>query len=323
MSELTKTSVGFDRQGAPAHLLISLGSPELFRCPFIMMTEVGALDLDDGEAKGLREYLLKGGFLWADDFWGTRAWELFETQMRKVLPSSAYQIVDLPIDHPIFHALMAVDHIPQIPSIDAWGGPEAGPRSAAPTARRPMRAPFWTITAASWSSSRTTRTSATHSSAKATAANISCSSRFLAMPSASTSSYTRCRIETRASCVTRDELVAPELTVTCTATDRAGNARATTFTYWCWTSEHPSIAQTIRAPLAAADTWRAPGLAARAPHLEPRAPLWGRVGGLGSADSARGRVRHRVGALTCAGAPTRRKPIAIARVARNSACSQA
>ena len=140
VSELTKTSVGFDRQGAPTHLLISLGSPELFRCPFIMMTEVGALDLDDGEAKGLREYLLKGGFLWADDFWGTRAWEVFETQMRKVFPSSAYPIVDLPIDHPIFHALMAVDHIPQIPSIDAWGGPggrtsERGADSATPHAR--------------------------------------------------------------------------------------------------------------------------------------------------------------------------------------------
>lgn len=140
LSELTKTSVGFEGEGTPKHLLINLSSPELFHCPFIMMTEVGALDLDDAEARGLREYLLKGGFLWADDFWGTRAWDVFESQMRKVLPSTAYPIVDLPIEHPIFHALMAVDHIPQIPSINFWGGPggrtsERGADSATPHAR--------------------------------------------------------------------------------------------------------------------------------------------------------------------------------------------
>jgi hypothetical protein len=78
MSELTKTTVGFTAEGTPKHLLLNLSSPELFRCPFIMMTEVGSLDLDDAEVKGLREYLQKGGFLWADDFWGTRAWDVFE-----------------------------------------------------------------------------------------------------------------------------------------------------------------------------------------------------------------------------------------------------
>ena len=140
LSELTKTSVGFTGEGTPKHLLVNLSSPELFRCPFIMMTEVGALDLDDAEVKGLREYLQKGGFLWADDFWGSRAWEVFESQLRKVLPSGPYPIVDLPIEHPIFHELMAVDHIPQIPSINFWRGPggptsERGADSAIPHAR--------------------------------------------------------------------------------------------------------------------------------------------------------------------------------------------
>ena len=140
LSELTKTFVGFDGEGIPKHLLLNLSSPELFHCPFIMMTEVGSIYLDEAEVKGLRDYLLKGGFLWADDFWGTRAWQIFESQIRQVLPSGAYPIVDLPIEHPIFHALMAVDHIPQIPSINAWGGPggptsERGSDSATPHAR--------------------------------------------------------------------------------------------------------------------------------------------------------------------------------------------
>jgi hypothetical protein len=139
-SELTKAPVGFDNEGTPKHLLINLTSPELFRCPFIMMTEVGSIFLDDAEVKGLREYLLKGGFLWADDFWGNWAWEVFQREMRKVLPPQTYPTVDLPIEHPIFHSLMALDKIPQIPSINFWLGSggrtsERGSESATPHAR--------------------------------------------------------------------------------------------------------------------------------------------------------------------------------------------
>jgi hypothetical protein len=141
LSELTKTPVGFDANAAPKHVLVSFTEPAaLSHCPFIMMTEVGSLDLDDQEAANLRDYLLRGGFLWADDFWGERAWALFEAQMHRVLPSGAYPIVDLPIDHPIFHSQMVVTHVPQIPSINFWGGPggptsERGADSAVPHAR--------------------------------------------------------------------------------------------------------------------------------------------------------------------------------------------
>ena len=54
LSELTKTSVSFDDRNEPIHLLLRLDQPELFRCPFIMMTEVGGLFLDDREATNLR-----------------------------------------------------------------------------------------------------------------------------------------------------------------------------------------------------------------------------------------------------------------------------
>jgi hypothetical protein len=141
LSELTKIPVGMDANAMPKHLLIDLSDPgPLSRCAFIMMTEVGALYLDDQEAANLRDYLLKGGFLWADDFWGSRAWDLFESQIHRVLPSGTYPIVDLPIDHPIFHSQMSVARIPQIPSINFWGGPggptsERGADSAVPHAR--------------------------------------------------------------------------------------------------------------------------------------------------------------------------------------------
>jgi len=140
LSELTKTPVGMGSDDLPKHLLINLRQPELFHCPFIMMTEVGRLFLDEDEAAGLRNYLLKGGFLWADDFWGERAWQLFESQIRKVLPAASYPIIDLPVTHPMFTSLMRVKRIPQIPSIGFWGGPggstsERGADSATPHAR--------------------------------------------------------------------------------------------------------------------------------------------------------------------------------------------
>ena len=140
LSELTKTYVGMDGDDVPKHLLINLRQPELFHCPFIMMTEVGRLTLNEQEATNLRTYLVKGGFLWADDFWGSYAWDFFENQLRRALPRSQYPIIDLPLEHPLFHELMSVNRIPQIPSINFWGGPgggtsERGADSATPHAR--------------------------------------------------------------------------------------------------------------------------------------------------------------------------------------------
>src|SRR5206468_2226986 len=99
-----------------------LTQPELSHCPFVMMTEPGGAYFDDSEAAALRAYLLKGGFFWADDFWGEYAWQNWESQIRKVLSSGAYPIVDLPLDHSIFHLLMTVPKIPQIPAIDFYLG---------------------------------------------------------------------------------------------------------------------------------------------------------------------------------------------------------
>jgi hypothetical protein len=140
LSELTTTLVSKTADGEFNHSVIRLTDKELFRCPFIMMTEPGGAYFDDAEAAQLREYLLKGGFLWADDFWGERAWNSFAGEIRKALPSGEFPIVDLPLDHPIFHTLYEVRHLPQIPSIDFYFGSggrtsERGADSAQPHAR--------------------------------------------------------------------------------------------------------------------------------------------------------------------------------------------
>jgi hypothetical protein len=120
LSELTKAPVSMDSSYHPRPLLVRLSDPVFFRCPFIMMTEVGNTYLDEEESKNLREYLLKGGFLWADDFWGEFAWQVWESQIRKVLPSGPYPFVDLPITHWLFHTVFTVERFPQIPSIGWW-----------------------------------------------------------------------------------------------------------------------------------------------------------------------------------------------------------
>ena len=121
LGEVTKTPISRDkRTGDPNHVIVPLTDPLLFRCPFIMMFEVGNFYIDENEARILREYLNKGGFLWVDDFWGSYAWSIWESQIRKVFPSGEYPIVELPLDHPIFHQFFEVKKKAQIPSINYW-----------------------------------------------------------------------------------------------------------------------------------------------------------------------------------------------------------
>jgi hypothetical protein len=126
LAELTRTSISRDSSGEPNHLVVRLTDPELFQCPFIMMTEVGSIYFSDEEAAKLREYLKKGGFLWADDFWGTYAWGIWEREFRKVLPAGEFPIVDLPPTHPLFRMQFNVPKVKQIPSINFWAGSGGG-----------------------------------------------------------------------------------------------------------------------------------------------------------------------------------------------------
>lgn len=120
LSQITRFAVSTFGEGDPVHIVLRLTDAELFQCPFIMMTEPGGAEFDAAEAKALGEYLRKGGFLWADDFWGTHAWEWWSAQLAKALPPDEYPIVDVPLDHPMFHTLFDVKEIPQIPNIGQW-----------------------------------------------------------------------------------------------------------------------------------------------------------------------------------------------------------
>ena len=138
LSELTKTAVSFDAAGQPNHLIVRLTGDELYRCPVILMQEVGSLYFGATDAERLRAYLLKGGFLWVDDFWGSYAWQVWETEIRKVFPAVEYPIVDVTADHPIFHTMFDLKEVPQIPGIGtflAGRTSERGADSAVPHVR--------------------------------------------------------------------------------------------------------------------------------------------------------------------------------------------
>lgn len=103
--------------------MIRITDPDLFKYPYAYMVEPGGLDLTDDEVKILREYLLRGGFLHADDFWGLREKGNFEYEMRRVLPE--YRMEVLPLSHEVFHTFYDIDQIIQIPGERAgcYGGP--------------------------------------------------------------------------------------------------------------------------------------------------------------------------------------------------------
>ena len=105
----------------PNPISLRLTDEQLFDYPFLYMIEPGGLFLSDEEATALRKYLLNGGFLMVDDFWGDFQWENFYREIKKVFPDREPE--ELPLDHEIFQCVYRLKEKPQVPSIHAWEGP--------------------------------------------------------------------------------------------------------------------------------------------------------------------------------------------------------
>lgn len=120
LSELTKTPVSREGRREPNHYVVRMTDDSLFQCPFTIASDVGTVGFEMAEVEQLRQYLLKGGFLWVDDFWGSYAWEVWESEIRKVFSAAEYPIVDVSRDHPIFHTMFDLEGVPQIPGIGTF-----------------------------------------------------------------------------------------------------------------------------------------------------------------------------------------------------------
>ena len=93
---------------------IKLTDPKLRELPFIYALEVGSMQLVEAEVDALREYLLAGGFLFIDDFWGSWAWDNLAKQMQLVFPDR--DIVEIPSTHHIFDIVYEIKNIKQVPN---------------------------------------------------------------------------------------------------------------------------------------------------------------------------------------------------------------
>ncbi|MFM1895530.1 MAG: hypothetical protein RLZZ385_604 [Pseudomonadota bacterium] len=99
-------------------IVLRLDDPEIFDYPFLYMLEVGqggGVNFNPLEIENLREYLLRGGFLLIDDFWGTRQWDNFYAAFTQVFPDR--EIVQLAPDHEIFHCYYDIDGPQMIPAL--------------------------------------------------------------------------------------------------------------------------------------------------------------------------------------------------------------
>ncbi len=104
----------------PEGVLVQLNDDEIYDYPWLYAVEVGSLSLSAFEAKRMREYLLRGGFLMVDDFHGPEQWYNFEVAMKRVFPERI--IENIPVDDSIFEILYDINERQQIPGIRALSG---------------------------------------------------------------------------------------------------------------------------------------------------------------------------------------------------------
>jgi hypothetical protein len=86
---------------------------DVYNWPWLYAVQPGRWDLTDAQAAKLRDYINRGGFFMADDFWGPAQWEVFMQSMRRVFPDR--QVVDLENSAPIFHSVYDLDNRYQVP----------------------------------------------------------------------------------------------------------------------------------------------------------------------------------------------------------------
>jgi hypothetical protein len=96
-------------------IVLSLTDPKLKKYPFIYIAEGAQMILEPEEIKRLREYLLGGGFLMVDDFWGEAEWQSAAFQLRRVFPDR--EPIELPLTHDVFRSVYHIRSKPQVPNV--------------------------------------------------------------------------------------------------------------------------------------------------------------------------------------------------------------
>ncbi len=109
LAEFCNTNLGTDFN--KEYATVEVGSADLFNYPFIHMTGHGNVVFSTAEAENLRNYLIGGGFLHADDNYGMDPY--IRVALKKVFPELS--LVELPFEHEIYHQKYNFDHgLPKI-----------------------------------------------------------------------------------------------------------------------------------------------------------------------------------------------------------------
>jgi hypothetical protein len=106
---------GVARQLLLIPVVVEIEAEQIKPYPFLYMVEPGHIDLTEEQAAVLRDYLLNGGFLMVDDFWGDEEWEGFYRAFKMMFPDREPE--ELPLSHEVFHCVFDLKEKPQIPAI--------------------------------------------------------------------------------------------------------------------------------------------------------------------------------------------------------------
>lgn len=120
LKELSKLDPVLDEN----EYIFSFDDPNLFKYPFAYLCEVGYMDLTDAEVKGMREYVLRGGFLLVDDFRGPYEMQNFQYYLKRALPEPEYQMKPLEVSHPIFNCFFSIKSLEMRPIYRGVGNPQ-------------------------------------------------------------------------------------------------------------------------------------------------------------------------------------------------------
>jgi hypothetical protein len=105
----------------PDARVIKLSDPAITDYPLLYMEHAGYMRLSDEEIAALRKYLLNGGALLVNDFWGSEEWNGFAAEIKRVLPDRAW--TELTTEHPVFNCVYNLRwpmQRLQVPTIQFW-----------------------------------------------------------------------------------------------------------------------------------------------------------------------------------------------------------
>jgi hypothetical protein len=99
-------------------IVMTLDDKRLFEHPWIYFVEPGNLKMLDSDLPILREFLLRGGSAYFDDFHGPIEWDNFAREMKRLFPDR--EIVEVPKDHAVFSCFYKIDQYPQVAGLGSF-----------------------------------------------------------------------------------------------------------------------------------------------------------------------------------------------------------